>query len=115
MARQYYSALLRIPSEVRLVIFDLAGTTIDDTIDGVASMSIAMVGAFDQQNVRLTLDQVNLQQGKTVLDAIKSLIKEHIHQFPAVKHALDDGDTDMATSIIDTQAQTLLLLFETDI
>ncbi|MCZ6678385.1 MAG: HAD-IA family hydrolase [Candidatus Poribacteria bacterium] len=75
-----------LPSSLQLVMFDMAGTTVDDRVDGYPLMVISMMRAFAGQGIELTSDQINAHRGKQKLEAVRTLLKE------SVVSSSDDAD-----------------------
>lgn len=63
-------------SRIKLVVFDLAGTTIDDTIDGLPLVTVAMTEAFASHGIKINPEQVNKYRGMDKKEAVRCLLKE---------------------------------------
>lgn len=64
-------------SSLKLIVFDMAGTTVDDNINGVPLVVAALQQAFKKRlNIIITLEQVNPHRGKAKLEAIRCLLAE---------------------------------------
>ncbi|XP_028413492.1 uncharacterized protein LOC114536333 [Dendronephthya gigantea] len=62
--------------KIDLVVFDLAGTTVDDTIDGLPLVTVAMIEAFACHGIKINHDQVNKVRGMDKRRAVQCLLKE---------------------------------------
>lgn len=62
--------------KIELVVFDLAGTTVDDTIHGVPLVTVAMIEAFASHGIKINRDQVNKVRGMDKRHAVQCLLKE---------------------------------------
>ena len=67
----------KIKSGIKLVVFDLAGTTIDDTIDGLPLVTVAMKEAFASHGIQINPEQVNKYRGMDKKEAVRCLLREH--------------------------------------
>ena len=63
-------------TKIELVVFDLAGTTIDDSISGLPLVTVAMTEAFASHGIKITPDQVNKYRGMDKKQAMKCLLRE---------------------------------------
>ena len=61
---------------IKLVVFDLAGTTVDDTIDDVPLITVAMTEAFASRGIIINAEQVNKYRGMEKKQAVSSLFRE---------------------------------------
>ena len=68
----YYKMAVKI----ELVVFDLAGTTVDDTIHGLPLVTVAMTEAFASRGIKISPDQVNKYRGMDKKQAVRCLLKE---------------------------------------
>ena len=48
---------------IELVVFDLAGTTVDDSIQGLPLVTVAMKEAFKDYGIEITPEAVNQFRG----------------------------------------------------
>ena len=62
---------------IRLVMFDMAGTTGDDRVDGVPLVVDALMAVFAKIGIPLTPETITPHRGKQKLEAIQQLLKEH--------------------------------------
>ena len=63
--------------EVKLVVFDLAGTTVDDYVNGLPLVTVAMQESFTKHNFAVTPSQVNVVRGMDKREAISKLLQYH--------------------------------------
>ena len=61
---------------IQLAMFDMAGTTVNDKVDGHPLMVISMMRAFAKHGIELTPDVINKHRGKQKSEAIQTLLKE---------------------------------------
>lgn len=64
---------------VQLVVFDMAGTTVDDTINGVPLVAVAMQEGFKHHGLVVGIDEVNQIRGMEKKDAIRTLLMNIQH------------------------------------
>lgn len=62
---------------IELVIFDMAGTTVDDRAAGSSLVVTALVQAFARANVTVSPEAVGRHRGKEKIEAIRSLLRSH--------------------------------------
>jgi phosphonatase-like hydrolase len=62
--------------KIELVVFDLAGTTVDDTIDGLPLITVAMKETFASRGIEISPEQVNRYRGMDKKLAVASLLRE---------------------------------------
>ena len=65
---------------LKLVVFDMAGTTVDDTINGEPLVTIAFMETFSKHHsppIQLTPQQINPHRGKSKKEAIKQLLLQY--------------------------------------
>jgi phosphonatase-like hydrolase len=60
---------------VKLVVFDMAGTTVDDSINGLPLVAVGMQEAFRKHGLEVSLDKVNEFRGMEKKDAIKNVLQ----------------------------------------
>ena len=65
-----------LPQPIQLAMFDMAGTTVNDKVDGHPLMVISMIRAFANHGIELTPDPINKHRGKQKSEAIQTLLKE---------------------------------------
>lgn len=65
-----------LPANMKLFVFDLAGTTVDDSIEGVPLVAIAMKEAFHKNGYKIDVSLVNKYRGMEKRDAIQSILSE---------------------------------------
>jgi phosphonoacetaldehyde hydrolase len=56
---------------IKLVVFDMAGTTVDDNIEGAPLVLKSYHDAFTRYGVKINYDTLNAQRGKDKLSVIK--------------------------------------------
>ena len=61
---------------IQLVMFDMAGTTVNDKVDGYPLMVISMMRAFAKHGIELSPEVINRYRGKQKLEAIQILLRE---------------------------------------
>lgn len=61
---------------IQLVMFDMAGTTVDDRIDGEPLVISAMRQAFRNQGLAVSYEQVNAQRGRAKPQMVAALLDE---------------------------------------
>ena len=61
---------------IQLAMFDMAGTTVNDKVDGYPLMVISMMRAFAKHGIALSSDAINKHRGKQKSEAIQTLLKE---------------------------------------
>ena len=66
-------------SQINLVMFDLAGTTVDDCVEGVPLVTVAMKDAFKKHGYDIDPETVNKYRGLEKKDAIRYIIG-HVHE-----------------------------------
>lgn len=59
---------------VKLVVFDMAGTTVDDSVDGVPLVAVAMQEGFKMHGLDVSLTEVNKVRGMEKREAIKHVL-----------------------------------------
>ena len=64
------------PADIKLFVFDLAGTTVDDSIEGVPLVAIAMREAFHKHGYSIDVNVVNKYRGMEKKDALQSILNE---------------------------------------
>jgi len=60
---------------VQLVVFDMAGTTVDDTVNGIPLVAVAMQEAFRKHGLDVSIDQVNNVRGTEKKNAIQNILQ----------------------------------------
>lgn len=60
---------------IKLVVFDLAGTTVDDDINGLPLVTVAMKDAFKKSGFEMRPESVDDVRGMEKKDAIKALLE----------------------------------------
>lgn len=76
---------------IQLAMFDMAGTTVNDKIDGHPLMVISMMRAFAKHGVELSPDVINKHRGKQKSEAIQTLLKEVAELSPTDAERVGDG------------------------
>ena len=61
---------------IQLAMFDMAGTTVNDKVDGHPLMVISMIRAFAKHGIELAPDIINKHRGKQKSEAIQTLLSE---------------------------------------
>ncbi len=61
---------------IQLAMFDMAGTTVNDKVDGHPLMVISMMRAFAKHEIELAPDLINKHRGKQKSEAIQTILKE---------------------------------------
>jgi len=72
-------------------MFDMAGTTVNDKVDGHPLMVISMIRAFAKHEIELVPDLINKHRGKQKLEAIQTLLREVAELSPADAERVGDG------------------------
>ena len=72
-----------LPEPIQLAMFDMAGTTVNDKVDGHPLMVISMMRAFAKHGIALAPDLINKHRGKQKSEAIQTLLKEVAELSPA--------------------------------
>ena len=72
-----------LPQPIQLAMFDMAGTTVNDEVDGHPLMVISMMRAFAKHGIELAPDAINKHRGKQKSEAIQTLLKEVAELSPA--------------------------------
>ena len=76
---------------IQLAMFDMAGTTVNDKVDGHPLMVISMMRAFAKHGFEFAPDVINKHRGKQKSEAIQTLLKEVADIAPAdAKRVGDD-------------------------
>ena len=65
-----------LPQPIQLAMFDMAGTTVNDKVDGHPMMVISMIRAFAKHGIELVPDIINKHRGKQKSEAIQTLLSE---------------------------------------
>lgn len=76
---------------IQLAMFDMAGTTVNDKVDGHPLMVISMMRAFAKHGIELAPDLINKHRGKQKSEAIQTLLKEVAELSPADAERVGDG------------------------
>ena len=80
-----------LPQPIQLAMFDMAGTTVNDEVDGHPLMVISMMRAFAKHGIELASDVINKHRGKQKLEAIQTLLKEVAELAPADAEGVGDS------------------------
>ena len=75
---------------IQLAMFDMAGTTVNDKVDGHPLMIISMMRAFAKHGIELAPDPINKHRGKQKSEAIQTLLKEVAELSPADAERVGD-------------------------
>ena len=76
---------------IQLAMFDMAGTTVNDKVDGHSLMVISMMRAFAKHGIELAPDPINKHRGKQKSEAIQTLLKEVAELSPADAERVGEG------------------------
>ena len=76
---------------IQLAMFDMAGTTVNDKVDGHPLMVISMIRAFAKHGIELAPDIINKHRGKQKSEAIQTLLCEVAELPPADAERIGDG------------------------
>ena len=61
---------------VELIVFDIAGTTLDDSVDGLPLVAVAMIDAFKKHGHRIDAKIINKYRGMEKRDAIRGVLED---------------------------------------
>ena len=75
---------------IQLAMFDMAGTTVNDKVDGHPLMVISMIRAFAKHGIELAPDLINKHRGKQKSEAIQTLLKEAAKLSPTDAECVGD-------------------------
>ena len=75
---------------IQLAMFDMAGTTVNDKVDGHPLMVISMMRAFAKHGIELAPDPINEHRGKQKSEAIQTLLKEFAELSPTDAEQVGD-------------------------
>ena len=76
---------------IQLAMFDMAGTTVNDKVDGHPLMVISMIRAFAKHGIELSPDVINKHRGKQKSEAIQTLLREVTELSPVDTERVGDG------------------------
>ena len=76
---------------IQLAMFDMAGTTVNDKIDGHPLMVISMMRAFAKHGIELAPNLINKHRGKQKSEAIQTLLREVAELSPVETERVGDG------------------------
>ena len=76
---------------IQLAMFDMAGTTVNDKVDGHPLMVISMMRAFAKHEIELSPDVINKHRGKQKSEAIRALLREVAELSPVDTERVADG------------------------
>ena len=76
---------------IQLAMFDMAGTTVNDKVDGHPLMVISMMRAFAKHEIELSPDVINKHRGKQKSEAIRALLREVAELSPVDTERVVDG------------------------
>ena len=76
---------------IQLAMFDMAGTTVNDKVDGYPLMVISMMRAFAKHGIELSSDAINKHRGKQKSEAIQTLLKEVAELSPTDAERVGDN------------------------
>ncbi len=80
-----------LPQPIQLAMFDMAGTTVNDKVDGHPLMVISMMRAFAKHGIELAPDAINKHRGKQKSEAIQTLLGEVAELPPADAERVGDN------------------------
>ena len=80
-----------LPQPIQLTMFDMAGTTVNDKVDGYPLMVISMMRAFAKHGIELSPDAINRHRGKEKSEAIQILLREVAELSPTDAERVSDG------------------------
>ena len=80
-----------LPQPIQLAMFDMAGTTVNDEVDGHPLMVISMIRAFAMHGIELAPDLINKHRGKQKSEAIQTLLREVVELSPTDAEHVGDG------------------------
>ena len=63
-------------ANIKLLVFDLAGTTVDDSIEGVPLVAVAMRETFSKHGYDIGVEVVNKYRGMEKRDALQCILNE---------------------------------------
>ena len=76
---------------IQLAMFDMAGTTVNDKVDGYPLMVISMIRAFAKHEIALAPEVIDKHRGKQKSEAIQTLLKEVAELSPADAERVGDN------------------------
>ena len=76
---------------IQLAMFDMAGTTVNDKVDGHPLMVVSMMRAFAKHGIELAPDLINEHRGKQKSEAIQILLNEVAELSPTDTERVGDG------------------------
>ena len=76
---------------IQLAMFDMAGTTVNDKVDGHPLMVVSMMRAFAKHGIKLAPELINKHRGKQKSEAIQTLLREVAELPPADAKCVGDG------------------------
>ncbi len=62
--------------KIELLVFDLAGTTVDDSIEGIPLVAVAMKETFSKHGYDIDVEVVNKYRGMEKREAIQNILNE---------------------------------------
>jgi phosphonatase-like hydrolase len=80
-----------LPQPIQLAMFDMAGTTVNDEVDGHPLMVISMMRAFAKHGIELAPSLINKHRGKQKSEAIQTLLKEVAELSPTDAERVGDN------------------------
>ncbi|XP_078374883.1 phosphonoacetaldehyde hydrolase-like [Oculina patagonica] len=63
-------------AKIELLVFDLAGTTVDDSIEGIPLVAVAMKETFSKHGYGIDVEVVNKYRGMEKREAIQNILNE---------------------------------------
>ena len=80
-----------LPQPIQLAIFDMAGTTVNDKVDGHPLMVISMIRAFAKHEIELAPGVIDKHRGKQKLEAVQTLLQEVTELSPTDAECIGDS------------------------
>ena len=80
-----------LPQPIQLAVFDMAGTTVNDEVDGHPLMVISMMRAFAKHGIELAPSLINKHRGKQKSEAIQTLLSEVAELSPTDAERVGDA------------------------
>ena len=62
--------------DIKLLVFDLAGTTVDDSVEGVPLVAVAMRETFEKHGYDIDAEIVNKYRGMEKREAIQCILND---------------------------------------
>lgn len=78
-----------LPHSIKLVLFDMVGTTVQDCSKGTSAIVQSIIGAFVENGISVSANDVKDQRGKEKRKAIEDILRTHIKPDPAQLETLN--------------------------